>query len=102
MSSTMSILEGAFIMFTFCIVGFGVAFASGIALDNIYDELAASGVLDVPARWSPMEDIDFLIALHYGGLYLIPVLGVVIFILNTIRIQRYDRYAGQQYYGGRY
>jgi len=75
-----------------CVVGVVGSFAGGMTIDLLMDQLQDAEMFDVPARWSMMDHITYLIDISYAYWYLTPVLGVVILFAFVIIRQQYDQY----------
>mgnify|MGYP001159299576 FL=1 len=102
MTSFSAVWQGFIIMIVTIAVGVMMSFAGGTILDTLVDGFTIAGVYDVPAEWDQSGTINLAINLYYFLMYVIPLLGVAIFVVTLHQRKRYDRY-GDDYtiYEGR-
>ncbi len=102
MTSFSAVWQGFIIMIVTITIGVMMSFAGGTILDGLVDGFTMAGVYDVPAEWDQSGTINLVINLYYFLMYVIPVMGVAIFLVTIHQRKRYDRY-GDEYsiYEGR-
>lgn len=102
MTSFSAVWQGFIIMIVTIVIGVMMSLAGGTILDGLVDGFTMAGVYDVPAEWDQSGTINLVINLYYFLMYVIPLLGVAIFLVTIHQRKRYDRY-GDEYtiYEGR-
>lgn len=102
MTSFSAVWQGFVIMVVTIVIGVMMSLAGGTILDALVDGFMLAGVYDVPAEWDQSGTINLAINLYYFLMYVIPVMGVAIFVVTIHQRKRYDRY-GDDYtiYEGR-
>ena len=84
------VFNGVRVMVIAILLGIVLNFGILIPLTAIHDGLVGADVYNVPAEWDTREDIDFLITLTHMCVYLVPLLGILYFVVTTVKALRYD------------
>lgn len=92
MTSFASVWQGFVIMVVSIVIGVMMSFAGGIVVDSLIDGFTVAGVYDVPAAWDSTGRINTLVNIYYFTMYLIPIIGIAVFITTVFKRQRYDQY----------
>jgi len=74
------------------VIGVVMSFAGGMTLDTMIDGFTGAGVFDVPPEWNSVGRVNMLINIYFALMYLIPVIGIGVFVVTILKRQRYDRY----------
>jgi hypothetical protein len=80
-------------MVIFVFVGIVLSYGLGTGVDVMYESIYDSGIMDVEGDWEGMaeEDAGTVLSIFYLSLYIIPTLGVVLFLYTVLQKQKYDR-----------
>lgn len=92
MTSFAAVWQGFVIMIISIVIGVLMSFAGGTVIDSTVDGFTSAGVYDVPAGWDTTRQINILINIYYFIMYLIPTIGIAIFLTTVVKRQKYDRY----------
>lgn len=83
-------------MFVSILLGIVLSMSLGLAADIMHESLVSANVFDVPPYWNSHAMVTFLLQLMYLCIYIIPLLGITLFILTCVHHQRYDVYEQEQ------
>jgi hypothetical protein len=86
----MKIWQSFVVMVAAVIIGIVMSLCYGLAADRMHDALVAAEVFNVPTVWSSAALVTFTLSLMYLCIYLIPILGVTIFIITCTFRQQQD------------
>jgi hypothetical protein len=92
----MKIWQSFVVMFASILLGLICSVCYGIAADQMYNAMVNAQVYNVPDPWNPHSLVMFCLWLMYVCIYLIPILGITIFIITCTHRQRYDTYTGEE------
>lgn len=84
------------VMFVSILIGIVLSMSLGLTADILHESLTAANVYDVPPEWSSHNLVKFLLQLMYLCIYIIPLLGITLFILACVHRQRYDVYEQEE------
>jgi hypothetical protein len=89
----MSVWQGFLIMVCCITIGFIMSFMGGLVMDKIVDTYEANNLwIDVPTEWDQSRNISFLGNMYMFLMYLIPVMGILSFVVTIFWRQQYDAY----------
>ncbi|MFA7162173.1 MAG: hypothetical protein WC083_06350 [Candidatus Methanomethylophilaceae archaeon] len=92
MTQFMPVWEGFVIMIVTILIGVVMSFAGGTVLESMIDGYTVAGAYDVSPEWDTMGNINTICNLYFFLMYLIPVLGIAVFVTTILKRQKYDRY----------
>jgi len=94
-----SAFQGFIIMIICILIGLFFSFA-GVTIDAMHDSFTKAKLYDVPPQWDASPQVFSFINLYFFECYIIPLIGVGIFIYTLIPKQQYDQYGGFNDFGG--
>jgi len=83
--------QGFVIMVICILIGLLLSMTGGVVVDTIVTELDEQGFDDVPDKWNYQGNQNSMVNLFYVVVYIIPLLGIIIFIMSVIARQQYDQ-----------
>lgn len=88
----MSVWQGFLIMICCIVIGLLMSFIGGLIIDKTIDTYQENGLWDVATEWDPSRNISFLGNMYMFLMYLIPVMGILSFVVTIFWRQQYDAY----------
>lgn len=83
-------------MFVSILLGLILSMCYGTAADVMHTALVNAEVYNVPDAWNPHALVMACLTLMYLCIYLIPIMGITIFIITCTHRQQYDVYTNEQ------
>ena len=93
------VFNGVRVMVIAILLGIVLNFGILIPLTAIHDGLTKANIYDVPTDWDSREEVDFFITLTHMCVYLVPLLGILYFVVTTVKALRYDTQDEEMDYG---
>jgi len=88
-----SVWEGALVMLVFCLGGFIATIGLGTLMDVLVDESVDMMIaFNVPESWNTLPQIMWLVTDLHLLLIMIPILGILLFVVSVVHKTRYDQY----------
>ena len=82
--------QGFVVMVICMLLGVIMSMTGGVIVDTLVTELDEQGFDDVPDAWDYEGNQNIFVNLFYVVMYMIPLIGIIVFIMSVIARQQYD------------